>query len=215
LLDRVRSKRWFEAERIDVLVWDATQDVRPPEPPPGLELRRIATDEDPWWSDSVIPADHLTFVGRFLARGDVGHVVFVDGEFAGWIWVSFAGYREPWSGLRIRIGPGESYSHSLWVAEAHRHRGAAALLVGAMLSELRQDPTISRMYGWVDVANRQSQMLLRMFGLRQAQKALRMGTLGIGWQLPFSARPRGGPLSALGRRSSPAVAARAPGDGSA
>jgi RimJ/RimL family protein N-acetyltransferase len=70
------------------------------------------------------------------------------------------------------------------------------------LSAARADPGVTRVYGWVDTRNRESQMLLRLLGFKDVQRVKRVHVARrLGHQLPRSDKPRFGPLSARGRHS--------------
>jgi hypothetical protein len=72
-----------------------------------------------------------------------------------------------------------------------------------MLADVRDEGGVSRVYGWVDVRNRESLVLLRVvFGFRRVQTAKRAHLLRrIGWQVRGSEQPDFGPLSRVGRHS--------------
>jgi hypothetical protein len=134
-------------------------------------------------------------------------VATVDDRFAGWMWLSRTSHRDPWSGLHIRLAPDEAYAYAMRAEKADRHLGIAAVLVSRLLSDVRGDRAISRVYGWVDRRNRESQTLLRMmFGFKQVQRVRRLRTLRIGWQVPWSDDPKFGPVSRVGRHSTVAEA---------
>jgi hypothetical protein len=73
-----------------------------------------------------------------------------------------------------------------------------------VLSDVKNDPGITRVYGWVDRRNRPSDVMLRVvFGFKQAQRIKRLNFMRRwGCQLPLSARPAYGPFSRAGRHNS-------------
>jgi len=181
---------------------DASRPLREPRVGGEVRIQRCSAAEGDSW-ESLVPPHRRGNVQTFLARGDAGYLAGVDGRLAGWIWLSRVTHRDPWSGLRIRLGPDEAYAYALWVDPEHRPKGVAAALVVSLLREVRDDPTLTRVYGWVDKRNRESQVLLRLLGFVQVQHVKRVHVLHrIGRQLPRSDRPRFGPLSAAGRHRS-------------
>lgn len=195
-------RRIFEVVPVDVLQWDATRPVPQPKPIAGAAVLRVPSGKALRWRE-LIPRERQRRVDRFLARGDEGYLATIDGRFAGWIWVSRTSHRDPWSGLQISLAPDEAYTYAMWIDAAHRRDGLAAFMVASMLSALRGDATVSKVYGWVDARNRESQLLLRMvFGFSQVQRVKRAHLLRrVGWQVRGSDEPPYGPVSAVGRHS--------------
>ncbi len=195
-------KRVFEVVETDVLERDANAAIPHVMQPRSAGVDRIDPRQSDTWQ-AVVPRSSHRAVAAFRRRSDTGYLAVANGEFAGWIWVSRRTHRDPWSGLRIRLGPDEAYSYALWVPEKFRPDGVAAALVAQLLSDIRADPGISRVYGWVDRRNRESALLLRMvFGFKLTQTLRRVHVLRrVGGQVPFSARPPYGPMSRRGRHS--------------
>jgi len=190
--------RIAEVVATDLLVRDAAHPVRP-------RLARVALEVRPltgWAQRDLVPRERHSRVRTFLLRDDEGFVGLVDGRFAGWVWLSRASHRDPYSGLRIRLAPDEAYAYALWVAPGDRPHGVAAVLMTAMLTAVAEDPSLSRVYGWVDQRNRESQVLLRLLGFKRVQEVRRFHLLHrFGRALPASARPPFGPLSRDGRHN--------------
>jgi GNAT superfamily N-acetyltransferase len=177
---------------------------------PVLEMHRVSSpDPGPW--RELVPEAQWRTAEHFLARGDRGYFAVVEGEYAGRMWLSHTSHRDSWSGLRIRLAPDEAYAFAMQAVPRYRHLGVAAALVARMLSDLRQDGNVERVYGWVDTRNRESKVLLRMvFGFTGVQTAKRAHLLRrIGWQVRGSDQPRFGPLSEVGRHSQTGDSARA------
>jgi len=151
----------------------------------------------------VLPRRLARNARGFLARGDEGYVATVGGRFAGWLWLSRVSHRDPWSGLRFRIAPDEAYSYAMWAEPEHRHLGVGAKLMASLLADAKDDPALTRVYGWVDADNREMQVLIRMvFGFTDVQQVRRARVLHLfGVQVPASDRPRFGPVSRAGRHS--------------
>lgn len=203
--DRIRSKanlgRLFEIVGTDVLVWDATRAPYGPRARVAIQIRKVSGAAGDDLRD-VVPQRRWSDVAVFQARGDIGFVASVDDRFAGWIWLSRVSHRDPWSGLHIQLAADEGYAYALWVAPEHRPNAVAAVLFAQMLRHVRDDPSLTRVYGWVDKRNRESQALLRYFGFVQVQEVKRVHLLHrLGRQLPGSDKPPFGPLSANGRHS--------------
>jgi CelD/BcsL family acetyltransferase involved in cellulose biosynthesis len=192
----------FEVVPVEVI----ERDLRKPIPElaeiPGMEIHRVTSAQPGRWQD-LVPRTQRRTVQRFLARGDVGYLASIEDNFAGRIWVSHTSHRDPWSGLRIRLAPDEAYAYAMEVIPRYRALGLATPLVGRMLSDLREDKRLARVYGWVDSRNRESLFLLRIvFGFTQVQTAKRAHLLRrIGWQVRGSDQPSFGPLSRTGRHS--------------
>jgi ribosomal protein S18 acetylase RimI-like enzyme len=175
-----------------------------PQVKPRDDVAVVRFDERPEaaWREIIPPYRQKPLAG-FQSRGDVGYIALVDGEFAGWLWISRMTFRDPWSGLRVRLAPDEAYSHSFYVAEAFRPKGVASMLVARMLDDVEADPGIASVYCWVDRRNRKSAFVLQMgFGFSRVQKIKRLHILRRwGGQVPFSAQPRSGPMSRVGRHA--------------
>lgn len=195
-------KRVFEVVRTDVLEWDAGGAI----PQIGRPVSKDVVRIDPRLSDAwrtIVPRSSHRAVAAFRRRADIGYLAVADGEFAGWVWLSRTSHRDPWSGLRIRLAPDEAYSYALSVPEKFRPEGVAAALMAHLLSDVRADSKVTRVYGWVDRRNRQSAVLLRMiFGFRPIQTLIRVHLVRrLGAQVPFTARPPYGPMSRRGRHA--------------
>lgn len=190
--------RIAEVVATDLLVRDAAGPVRPRQARVALELRPLTG----WEQRDLVPRDRHSRVRAFLARGDEGFIGLVDGRFAGWVWLSRVSHRDPYSGLRIRLAPDEAYAYALWIAPEDRPHGVAAVLMTAMLTAVATDPALTRVYGWVDQRNRESEVLLRLLGFERAQEVRRLHLLHrFGRALPGSAQPPFGPLSRDGRHN--------------
>ena len=197
--------RLVEVVDTDVLAWEATKAPRPARAQVEVELVEVDTPED---VRRVAPARHADEAQAFTARGDHGFAALVDGRYAGWIWLSRESHRDPWSGLRIRLAADEAYAYALWIEPDFRPKGVARLLMVAMLTSVHADPALSRVYGWVDRENRESQMLLRLLGFKNVQSVRRVMLLErFGRALPRTDRPPSGPLSRHGRHRTAMVVA--------
>jgi GNAT superfamily N-acetyltransferase len=186
---------------VDVLEWRSSDDIPKPTAPEGVAIRPLSAEDRT--ARQLVPQSRFKVVDSYLARGDRGYVATVGDRFAGWIWRSRVSHRDPWSGLHIRIAPDEAYAYAMWVEETHRQLGLGGVLMSRLLYDVRDDPTISRVYGWVDQRNREMQVLLRlMYGFTPVQRVLRAHLPRVGWQVPWSDEPRFGPVSRVGRHSS-------------
>jgi RimJ/RimL family protein N-acetyltransferase len=196
-------RRLFEVVPIDVIEREVDKQLPKLNPIPGAEIRRVTPTQPAGWRE-LLPKSHWRTVEGFLARGDHGYLATIDGTFAGRIWVSRVSHRDPWSGLHIRLAPDEAYTYAMLVEVPYRRLGVAAAVVAAMLSDLREERTAKRVYGWVDSRNRESQALLRIvFGFTQVQTVKRLHLPRLGWQVPGSDKPRFGPVSRVGHHSEP------------
>jgi GNAT superfamily N-acetyltransferase len=193
-------RRLFEVIPVDVLEWRSSTELPTPTEAEGVAIRRLSPED--LGARDLVPKIRSKAVDSFLARGDKGYVATVGDRFAGWVWLSRVSHRDPWSGLHIRIARDEAYAYAMSVEKADRELGIAAVLMSRLLSDVRSDRAISRVYGWVDRRNREMQLLLRMmYGFTQVQRVWRARTPRTGWQVPWSDNPKFGPVSRVGRHS--------------
>ena len=190
--------RVFEVVKTDILVWEVR--ALPAMPRTAVDLRIVEIDAGADWQ-AVVPRERWSTVRSFFARrDDTGFLAFDGQRFAGWIWLSRTTHRDPWSGLHIRLASDEAYAYALWVEPDHRPKGTGRALMVSMLAAVAGDPSLTRVYGWVDQRNRESQMLLRLLGFKQVQVVRRAQLLHRrGGQVPRSSRPPYGPVSRAGR----------------
>lgn len=151
------------------------------------------------WRD-VVPQRQRAPVRTFQSRGDVGYVARVDGRFVGEIWLSRITHRDPYSGLLIRLAADEAYAYALWVDPEVRPQGVGAVLMLTMLGNVRDDPSVTRVYGWVDARNRRSQVLMRLLGFTQVQSVSGCCAASAGRSRAPPSRPTA-PLSPAGRHA--------------
>ena len=197
---RARRALPVEVLPVDVLEWRSSTEIPSPTEADGVAIRRLSPEEPE--ARALLPESRTKVVESFFERGDRGYVATVGDRFAGWVWVSRVSHRDPWSGLHIRIARDEAYVYAMRVEKADRGRGIAGVLMSKLLSDLRADPTILRVYGWVDRRNREMQLMLRMmYGFTQVQRVWRAHASRLGWQVPWSDTPRFGPVSRVGRHS--------------
>jgi len=197
----MKFARLIEVADADMLEWDATRAV--PEPTPRVATEVVRVDpQAPDRGREVLPTHLHGWMDRFVKLSDIGYLAVADGEFGGWVWLRRNTHRDS-AGLRVRLAPDEAYAHSLWVPEHLRPTGVPTVLVAAMLADVRDEGRVRRVYGWVDRENRPSALLFRMiFGFTEVQQVKRFEVAyRWGGQVPFSARPRYGPLSRSGRHS--------------
>ena len=181
----------------DVLVRTTDRPVRHR---PATQLVATAAPVPAAMSGLRVPC-RLSYFHPFFDRGDTGYLAVQDGTVVGWIWLSRVTHRDPASGHTIRLASDEAYAYALWTAPEARALGSGQLLVSTMLQAVRDDPGLSRVYGYVDKHNRESQLLLRMLGFRDVQTARRLQVVRRGWVLPRSDVPCFGPFSRTGRHS--------------
>lgn len=199
---RVRSQleRLVQVLEVDLLAWEGAKEPRRPQAQVPLEFRPVNAqtlgDLAP-----IVPPELYADGSRFVARGDRGFAaVTEDGRFAGWVWMSRRSHRDAWSGLTIRLAPDEAYGYALWTPPELRPKGVARALMITMLHEVHADPSVTRLYGWVDRRNRESAMLHRLLGFTDVQEVKRARVLNrVGMKLPRTDKPRFGPLSKDGR----------------
>jgi GNAT superfamily N-acetyltransferase len=193
--------RVVEIVATDLLVRDTSRAIRPRQARVPVDLHRLDRSDQ----SGLLPRALHSRVRRFVARGDEGFVAHVDGRFSGWVWLSRVSHRDPYSGLLIRLAPDEAYAYALFVEPEDRPHGVAAVLMTEMLRAVADDAELTRVYGWVDQRNRESQVLLRLLGFERVQEVRRLHVLHrFGRAVPRTAHPAYGPLSAAGRHSLPA-----------
>lgn len=189
--------RLFEIVATDVLVWEVRDAPRRSPATRDLRIERLGPGMD---HEGVVPRERRRAARPYVARGDTGLIAFDGDVFAGWIWLSRTTHRDPWSGLNIHLAGDEAYAYALWVEPPYRPRGVGRALMVRMLEEVVSDPALTRVYGWVDQRNRESQMLLRLLGFKDVQTVRRAQVLHRrGVAVPRSPRPDFGPVSRQGR----------------
>jgi GNAT superfamily N-acetyltransferase len=194
------GRRLFEVLPVDVLEWRSGNEIPNPTKAEGVAIRQLSPED--LGVRELVPKTRSKAVDSFLSRGDQGYVATAGDQFAGWVWLSRVSHRDPWSGLHIRIARDEAYAYAMSVEKADRELGIAAVLMSRLLSDVRSDRGIGRVYGWVDRRNREMQLLLRMmYGFTQVQRVWRAHGPRRGWQVPWSDDPKFGPVSRVGRHS--------------
>ena len=199
---RARLERFVQVLEVDLLAWEGDKEPRKPQAQVPLEFRPVDAQTLGGFA-SIVPPDLFADGNRFVAGGDRGFAAVTDdGRFAGWVWMSRRSHRDAWSGLTIRLAPDEAYGYALWTPPELRPKGVARALMITMLHEVYADPSIARLYGWVDRRNRESAMLHRLLGFKDVQEVKRARVLNrVGMKLPRTDKPRFGPLSKDGRHS--------------
>lgn len=190
------ARRLVDVVDTDVLQRDLTcAPVGPPAQAPGVRVLRVDTAQ----GVPLSPAQRRHF-RPFLRRGDTGFLALKGDDVVGWVWLSQVSHRDPWSGLRIHLAPDEGYAYDLWTDPGARRLLLGQSLMGALLRHGQTYLGLSRVYGWVDRANRSSAVLLRLLGFVDAQTVRRVHVLRrTGWMRRGSDQPAFGPLSARGR----------------
>jgi hypothetical protein len=144
-------------------------------------------------------------VGERFRRGDVAYVATVDGDIAGWIWLSSrAVIRGAGTGLRIHLEPGDAYLYHFWTVPRHRHLGTARFVMGGALWDLyraerevdpRPDRSHPRVFGYIDRPNPANLLLLTVvFGFRVVEtvryvRLLYTVRVRVRWGRPLRAAP--------------------------
>jgi GNAT superfamily N-acetyltransferase len=144
--------------------------------------------------------------GRFR-RGDVAYVATLDGEIAGWIWMSASPVsREAGSGHRIHLAPGDVYLYHFWTVPRHRRLGTAQFVMSGALRHLHRakseerlppDGSDRRVLGLIERPNPANLLLLTVvFGFRVVQTARHVRLLyTVKVQVPWGSSPPDGPCS--------------------
>lgn len=108
-----------------------------------MQIDRVSASRPGRWRD-LVPKAEWRNAERSLVRGDQGYLATIDGDYARRIWASRASHRDPRSGLRIRLAPGEAYAYAIEVDARYRPLGLAAALVATTLSDLREAEEVRR-----------------------------------------------------------------------
>src|SRR5947209_16581785 len=99
-------RRVLDVPGVDLLEWQRGKPIPRAKGRAGAEVHRFDERSEAAWRE-IIPRYRQKPLKNFLNRGDVGYVGQVGGEFAGWIWISRVSFRDPWSGLLVRLAPDE------------------------------------------------------------------------------------------------------------
>jgi RimJ/RimL family protein N-acetyltransferase len=198
----VRLGPLLDVMTVDVVERDLNKPLPALKPIAGAQMRRVSPGQSEGWRE-FLPRDQWEIAEGCLADGHQAYFVMLDGDLAARILVSRTSYRGTRFGLHIRLAPDEAYLHGAEVYMPYRRRGVGAAVVAAVLSDLRADPTLKRVYGWIDRDNREQQALLRIvFGFTQVQTVKRALLLSrVTWQVAGSDHPRFGPVSRFGWHS--------------
>lgn len=174
------------------------------EPPalaePAIPLRlHIATDPDDEVVNTKFPAGRVPYARKCLSLGDRAYIALSDDDIVGWSWIAFRSHRDPSTGLRIRLDPGDAYSYDSWVHAEHRKNRVFQFLFSSIYDDLRLHHDKKRMVGYVLIGNEGALKASAPYGLSEVQTVRTVHALGRwGLQLPFSDRPRRGPCSRQG-----------------
>jgi ribosomal protein S18 acetylase RimI-like enzyme len=199
---RLRMRKPFHLNPIDVFEANVSSDPEgrfDRDAAPDVTLRVGLDMSDPLL-ERVLPPYRVSLIPERSRRGDRCSVAFVGDEVAGWLMSARVSHRDPWSGLRVHLGPDEIYSYDMWVEPPYRRTGLGIHLLLADAREAVRDPTINWFYGIVDARNEPMQRLVRGLGFEQVQ-SVKYARILKRWalQVPFSDRPRYGPFSGRGR----------------
>jgi GNAT superfamily N-acetyltransferase len=201
------SVRTFARKLLSVYpadIWSADLTAEPPPlPETGFELRSITSPEDPLLDRLGDDTFDRVYYRACLARGDRGYAA-MDGETcAGRTWLTTMSHRDPWSGQRVRLDPGEVWSFGSWVEPRYRRLGVISFLLTCNMRELHRDG-FTRLYGAAESANVGIQTVIIPMGFTRGEHVVFVRILNrVGVQVPFSVQPRTGP--AAPRRHRPNV----------
>jgi GNAT superfamily N-acetyltransferase len=160
-----------------------------------FEVRRITSPDDPLLDDLDSDLFDHAYYRKCLARGDFGLAVLDGPKCAGRTWVTTTSHRDAYTGLRITLGPGEAFSFGSWVEPSYRRLGAASVLLGSAWVEANRDGA-TVFYGAVESGNKPMQKVGLPLGWSKNEDVVFVRILNrLGLQVPFSVRPRTGPLA--------------------
>lgn len=152
-----------------------------------------------WVVDPSDPLVELTdnpeLVRASLERGDGVNLITDGGVFVGRSTISFASFREPFMGVKVRLGEGEAWVGESYTVPEFRRRGVGAFRSAAMLANLASIG-VTRVYASVEDWNAASRGMSAQSGFRHVQD-FRFLRVFRHWGLPVpgSVKPRGAPLA--------------------
>jgi GNAT superfamily N-acetyltransferase len=174
------------------------------EPPDSIWLKRVTRADDPHLAQ-VEPPWRLRQAQHDFAHGEYA-LLAIDGDrTVGKFWLA---RRErgtnPFEGPHVRLAGDEEYIYGVWVDPDYRRAGIAVrLCIECTEIQLATRPHPLWVHFFVDAENAAIRKLVaRNFPGWESQKArlLKIGP-AFNIKVPFSDRPRFGPLSARGRHS--------------
>ncbi|NJN92879.1 MAG: GNAT family N-acetyltransferase [Anaerolineales bacterium] len=108
----------------------------PPDPLPGLTVRRLTTEADVNKLEPLAGATDMVRFQRMFALGAVVFAAFLEGQVIGWGWL--ADKIDPQTNrVQAPLNPGDACLYDLFVAPDFRDRGIAQRLVASRLQFLR------------------------------------------------------------------------------
>ena len=161
----------------------------------NFEVRRITSPDDPLLGDLGSDAFDHAYYRTCLARGDFGLAALDGATCAGRIWVTTVSHRDAFAGLRITLGPGEAWCFGLWVERRYRGLGVASVILESAMHELQHDGA-TVFYAVIESGNFPSQATATAAGWVTSGDVVFVRILNrLGLQVPFSVRPRTGPVA--------------------
>lgn len=175
----------------------------PVELPESVWFKRVTDPEDRHLTQVEPPWRVRQAIGEFATGSWV--LLAIDGDTTvGKLWQSDRSRGlSPWAGPHVRLAADESYVFGLWVDPAMR-RSKVGLALAYEYGELTNRPGVNWLHAFVDADNVASLTLLTTSGVpmwcSQEVKLLKIGP-AFNLKLPFSDRPRYGPMSWRGRHT--------------
>lgn len=163
--------------------------------------RLVSDPDDPAVVEAATRGDLESF-RRHLSEGQQLWVVHEGDRLAGRVWVTTRPHREGYTGLNVRLFPGEAWASGAFTEPEFRQQGVGVFRAGTMTAELAARG-VHTLYVSIEEWNVASQRLSGRVGFDPVQRLVFVRFLRTGFALPGSLRPRGGPLS---RRRRPSTA---------
>lgn len=181
-------------KRVLVHMATSSHPLPPPGPVGALSLYRTS-DPDDALINSLLPPNRLPHARRCLARGDVAHLAFNGDDLAGWVWTTEVAHRDRLSGVIIQLDEGECYWYDMWVHADQRRSGAGRFMLDTVSAWIREQG-IGRSYAYTFPETPAIHHMIKPYGFHQVHQFWVVQALDrVGWQIPRSDRPRGGPCT--------------------
>ena len=203
----VIERRVLDVQRARVLTLSLEPGSRKtPRPTSEVRITRHVGDEsdDDW--RVAFGADRAESLRQQLSRGDACYAAWTGNSLASYLWISRTPHRDPYSGIRINLQPGEAYIYDVRTAVYAQRTGLARLLIERALAEM-ESTGISAVHAVVDTWNTASLRLFESFGFESSGSVSSARILGrYALQIPATARPRTS-LCSASRPTGPSIAA--------
>jgi RimJ/RimL family protein N-acetyltransferase len=173
LLGLLGSRLYRDEDHV-VIVKDL-DDGRPERIGSNLEVRAVDsrdTDTVDEFCGTHFPPKVGRYVRSYRRRGYPAFAAFRRGLLIGLFWWVDAAIDAQHPDLilhQIDLQPGDTYAFAYFIAPEHRGSNTATEVIGAVFSALR-DAGYTRVWGWVNAANRPARWLFRLAGFQETRR---------------------------------------------